>query len=148
MMRLPGRVTAAFAALLALLITLAATPSQAQNGRVQMSVTSAGFIFGVAGGQGTLVFRGKTYPIRIAGLSAGFTFGGARADLIGNAYNLRSPYDIEGTYTQGEFGIAIAGGGRAVQLRNSRGVLLALRGRQIGLQISLDLSGMQISMRR
>jgi hypothetical protein len=124
----------------------ATVPSQAETGRVRLNITKAGFIIGVGGGTGTLVFRGRSYPLSVGGLSVG-TLGAASADLVGRAYNLRRAQDIAGTYTAIGAGAAIGGGAAAARLRNSNGVVLELRGRQVGLQVSLNLSGMSLAMR-
>jgi hypothetical protein len=39
-----------------------ATPALAEVGAVSVVFTKGGFIVGVGGGQGVLVFRGKRYP--------------------------------------------------------------------------------------
>jgi hypothetical protein len=44
-------------------------------------------------------------------------------------------------------GLAIAGGARVARLRNANGVVLELRGRQVGFEVSIDLSGMTVSLR-
>ena len=50
------------------------------------------------------------------------TVGVTSTDLVGRAYNLRSPSDIAGTYTSVGGGVVLAGGVRLVRLRNSNGV--------------------------
>ena len=60
---------------------------------------------------------------------------------------MRSASDIAGVYTAAAAGVAVAGGRKVARLRNSKGVLLTLRGRQVGLEFALDLSGMEISLR-
>jgi lipid-binding SYLF domain-containing protein len=141
----------AAAALLALAAIATATPSQARGrgttGTVQIDVGKAGFIVGVQGGTGVLRFRGRSYPLSIGGIGIGATIGASRALLAGTAQNLRSPGDIVGTYSQVGAGLAVIAGGKTAQLRNERGVVLNLRGRQVGVEFSLDLSGMVISMR-
>jgi hypothetical protein len=59
---------------------------------------------------------------------------------------MRSAADIVGTYTAVSASVAVAGGGKVATLQNSNGVILHLRGRQIGLEASLSLSGMTLSM--
>jgi hypothetical protein len=113
---------------------------------VRFRVVKAGFIFGAGGGSGTLVFHGRSYPLSIGGLSVG-TIGAASADVVGRAHNLRRPQDIAGTYTAVGAGVAVAGGGTAARLRNANGVVMELRGRQVGLEASLNLSGITVSMR-
>jgi hypothetical protein len=122
------------------------TPAEASTGQVSIHIFSAGFIVGVSGGNGTLVFRGQSFPLRIGGISAGATIGASGTDLVGTASNMQAPGDIVGTYSAVGAGLSIAGGRKATQMSNGRGVILRLRGRQIGFMFSLDLAGMNINM--
>jgi hypothetical protein len=132
----------------AALATGAFVPSaEAATGSVSLSIVSAGFIFGMSGGSGLLTFQGHQYPLSIGGISAGATIGASGTDLVGTASHLRSPGDIQGIYSAIGAGLAVAGGRTAAQLSNANGVVLRLRGRQIGFMFSLDLSGMSISIR-
>jgi lipid-binding SYLF domain-containing protein len=121
-------------------------PAEAATGSVSMHIASAGFIFGVTGGSGTLTFRGRQYPLRIGGISAGALIGASATDLVGTASNLHAPGDIAGIYSAVGAGMAVAGGRSATQLSNANGVVLRLRGRQVGFSFSIDLSGMSISL--
>jgi len=60
---------------------------------------------------------------------------------------MHNPSDIEGIYSSIGAGLAVAGGRSVAQLTNARGVVLRLRGRQVGFMFSLDLSGMTIGLR-
>jgi hypothetical protein len=123
-------------------------PSHAQSsGRIRIEVVSGGFIIGGSGGSGTLTVGSKSYPLSIGGLSLGVTIGLARARLHGQVYNLRNVRDIEGTYSAMDAGYAFVGGRKTARLRNSRGVILELRGRQVGIEATLDVSGIQISLK-
>jgi len=134
-------------ALIAAAMLLAAVPSSnAATGSVRITVTRAGFIVGVGGGSGTLRFANRSYPLSVGGVSVG-TLGVSQTDLVGRAYHLRRPEDIVGTYTAVGAGLAVAGGARVARLRNANGVVLELRGRQVGFEVSIDLSGMNVSMR-
>ena len=121
--------------------------AQAATGSISLHLFSAGFIFGVGGGSGVLTFGGKQYPLTLGGISAGATIGVSGADLVGTASHIHDPHDIEGIYTAIGAGVAVAGGAEAVSLRNARGVVLRLRGRQVGFKISFALSGMSISLK-
>lgn len=134
---------AVFAA--AAMLIVATLPSQADNGTVRLRVTSAGFIVGAGGGTGTLSFHGRSYPLRLGGVSVGM-IGISSADLVGRARNLRQASDIAGTYTAVGAGLAIAGGAATARLQNANGVVLEVRGTKVGFSASLDLSGLQISM--
>src|SRR5215468_5984667 len=127
------------------MLMTAAAPSFAETGSVRITVTKAGFIVGVGGGSGVLQFRGTTYRLRVGGISAG-TIGVASADLVGTASNLRTAADIAGSYTAVGASVAVAGGAKTARLQNSNGVILVLRGAQVGLELSLNLSGVSISL--
>jgi hypothetical protein len=122
------------------------SPAEAASGSISIRIVSAGFIFGASVGSGILRFQGHDFPLRVGGISAGATIGASGTDLVGTASHLRQPADIEGIYSAIGAGLSIAGGRSAAQLTNARGVLLRLRGRQIGLMFSIDLSGMSISL--
>jgi hypothetical protein len=136
---------AIFALAAVFLLALPSIADAQSTGTVRFRVAKAGFIIGVGGGSGVLNFRGRTYPLRVDGLSAG-TIGVAQADMVGTARNLRQASDIVGTYSAAGAGIAVAGGGSSVRLQNANGVVLDLRGRQAGFQASLGVGGVTISM--
>jgi hypothetical protein len=121
-------------------------PAEAATGQVALHIASAGFIFGLSGGSGTLTFRGSRYPLSIGGIRAGALIGISAADLVGTASNLHAPGDIAGIYSAVGAGLSVAGGRTAAQLSNANGVVLRLRGRQIGFSFSIDLAGMSISL--
>src|SRR5689334_5614176 len=100
-------------AIAAATVMFAASPSlsYADTGTVRITASKAGFIVGVGGGSGTLSFHGKTYPLRVGGISLG-TIGVAKAELVGRASHMRSPSDIAGTYTAVSASVAIAGGAK------------------------------------
>ena len=70
------RLLTAVVALCAMSTLGAVSPSHAQTtGNVRIEIVSAGFILGLESGRGTLTYRGKQYPLRIGGVSAGATIG-------------------------------------------------------------------------
>ncbi|HWP26850.1 MAG TPA: hypothetical protein VNL39_10955 [Xanthobacteraceae bacterium] len=122
----------------------AQTPPVAE---IHIEFVSGGFIVGATAGSGTLIYQGKRYPLSVGGVRAGALIGLSKAELAGRVYNLNNVADIAGTYGAAEAGYAVVGGRRTAKLRNNKGVLLELRGRQTGLDFSLDLSGMVISLK-
>jgi hypothetical protein len=128
------------------MLTGAPSRSYAETGSVRMKIAKVGFIVGVGGGSGTLTFKGKHYRLNIGGVSAG-TIGVSELQLVGTASNLRTAADIAGVYSAASAGIAVAGGGQAATLQNSNGVVLTLRGRQVGFSANLSVSGLEISLR-
>lgn len=125
-----------------------AAPVAAADGTIQLEIYKAGFIVGGAGGSGKLKYKGKQYPLSIGGISLGATIGVSKAELLGEVSNLKKLSDIEGTYTAAEAGLALAGGAKTAELTNSKGVVLKVKGKQIGIELSLDLSGMQIALKK
>jgi hypothetical protein len=129
----------------AVVLASATLPSQADNGRVRIKITKAGFIVGFGGGEGVLNFKGRNYPFRVSGISGG-TIGVAHMDLIGTAYHLKRPTDIAGSYTAGSASIAVVGGAKVARVQNANGVVLELHGAQVGLELSLNVGGATITM--
>jgi hypothetical protein len=118
------------------------------DGTIAFEIFKAGFIVGGSGGSGTLNYKGTTYPLDIGGVSLGATIGISKAELVGEVYNLKNPEDITGTYSAAQAGFAVAGGEKVADLRNSKGVQIKVKGKQVGLALEADLSGLQISHKK
>jgi len=135
----------AVAAAVTLMLLAVPSPSEAATGRVHAKLLKVGFIVGAGGGNGTLTFQGRRYPLRFGGISIG-TIGVAGVELVGTASHLRTAADIAGSYTAVGAGFAFVGGAKVARLQNARGVVLQLRGVQIGLDLSLNLSGITVGI--
>src|SRR5262249_27371088 len=129
----------------AVVLASATLPSLADAGRVRIKVTKAGFIVGFGGGEGVLHFKGRNYPFRVSGISAG-TIGVSHMDLIGTASNLRRPTDLAGSYSAGSASVSVVGGAKVARLQNQNGVILEVHGAQVGVELSLNLGGATITM--
>ena len=123
-----------------------ATPTLAEIGAVSVVFTKGGFIVGVGGGQGVLIFRGKRYPFTVSGMSVGLTIGASTTKFVGRALNLRSPGDLAGGYSVAGAGGALAAGAGGVQLQNGKGVILQLSGPKVGVEASAAVGGVTITM--
>ena len=121
--------------------------AQAGTCGISFSVLKAGWVIGGSGGRGVLRCPGRTYPISIGGISAGFVFGASETRFDGRATFNGSPYNVAGVYGAGGAGAAVGVGAQVIALVNEKGSTLTLTGRQVGLQINADLSGLAISMR-
>ena len=144
------RKVAIYAALVASLAGVAgfSTPSRAETGQVAVVFTKGGFIVGVGGGEGVLLYRGHKYPFTVSGMSVGFTIGASTTKMVGRALNLRGPESLEGSYAVGGEGGAIAAGAGAVQLQNGNGVILQLSGPKVGAELSAAVGGVTIALKR
>lgn len=139
------------AALMALTVVFAAagasSAAHADGGTISFRVLKGGWFIGASGGSGWLVFHGQRYPISIGGLSAGLVFGASETYFAGSVSHINSPYDVSGIYGAAGAGAAVGAGGQMIVLRNEKGAVLTLTGRQVGLQVNIDLSGLSISVR-
>jgi hypothetical protein len=138
-MRFSSGFRAALIALFALISADISSAAHADSGTIQIWELKGGWIIGASGGGGTLIFHGRRYPLSIGGLSAGLVFGASETRLYGRVSNIRYPSDVAG--------VALLVGARAIVLRNEKGAVLTLSGRQVGLIANADLSGLAISLR-
>lgn len=139
------------AAIVAGALAGAAPASMAQgkpDATIAFDIFKAGFIVGGSGGSGTLNYKGKSYPLNIGGVSLGATIGVTKAELHGEVYGLKNVADVTGTYTAAQAGFAVAGGNKVADLRNAKGVRMKVRGKQVGLALEADLSGLQIELKK
>jgi hypothetical protein len=146
-MRISHRFRAGLIALMALVGSSVSSEAYADSGTIRISVVKGGWFIGASGGSGTLTFHGRTYPLSIGGLSAGLVFGASQTYLIGRVSNITRPSDVAGVYGAVGAGAAIGAGAGAIVLRNEKGALLQMQGRQVGLIANVDLSGLAISLR-
>ena len=82
----------------------------------------------------------------------GGTIGASTTKLVGQAFNLRGPESIEGTYGAVGVGGALAGGAGSVRLRNTNGVItnaviLQLSGPKVGVELSVAAAGVSIRLK-
>ena len=121
--------------------------AQDGTGTIEFEVIKGGIGVGGQSGEGTLSYQGEEHALTIGGVTVGATLGVTKAELEGSVSGLQSVEDIEGIYTQGEAAAAVGGGVSGIVMQNSKGVELELTGREEGILASLDLGGMEISLK-
>jgi hypothetical protein len=136
-----------FLALIAMVVVSLSSTARADSGTIRISVLKGGWFIGASGGGGTLTFQGRRYPLSIGGLDLGLVFGASQTYLAGTVSNIYRPSDVAGVYGAGGAGAAIGRGVRAIVLTNQKGAVLQLSGRQTGLMLNADLSGLAITLR-
>ncbi len=146
-MRISHRFRTGLIALIAVVGASVSSAAYADSGSISIRIFKAGFVIGGSAGSGVLNFHGSNYPLSIGGLSYGFTFGASETRFHGTVSNIRRPSDIEGVYAQAGAGAAAVRGAQAVVLTNQRGAVLTLTGAQSGLIVSVDLSGLALSLK-
>ena len=138
---------AACFALIAFTAVAATTTARADEGSIRFRIVKAGFVIGGSAGSGVLTFHGRSYPVSIGGISYGFTFGASETWFHGRVSHINRPSDVAGVYGAAGAGGTIGRGARGIVLTNEKGAVLALSGRQAGLMVNADLSGMAISLK-
>lgn len=122
--------------------------NQTPSGTVQMSQVQAAFIGSGATGDGTLRFRGRTYPFSVSGLGVG-GIGVSTVEATGEVYDLAKADDFEGAYVQGRYGFALGEeSGGALWLKNDKGVVMRLKTKRTGLMLSLGGDAVVITLKR
>ncbi|WP_112609271.1 hypothetical protein ACK83U_18500 [Rhizobium sp. WW22] len=124
-----------------------ASAAHADSGTIRFSVYKAAFFVGGSGGEGTLTFHGKRYPISIGGISGGLAFGASKTYFQGTVRNIRRARDVAGVYGAAGGGGAVGKGAQMIVMTNDKGAKLELTGRQVGLQVNADISGLSVTMK-
>ena len=124
-----------------------ASAAHADSGTIRFAVYKAAFFVGGSGGEGTFTFHGKTYPISIGGVSGGLAFGVSKTYFHGTVRHIRRARDVTGVFGAAGGGGTLGKGAQVIVMTNDKGAQLELTGKQVGLQVNADLSGMAISLR-
>ena len=146
-MRLSSRFRAVIVALITLACAAASTAARADSGQISLWELKGGWFIGGSAGGGTLLFHGRRYPLSVGGVSAGLVFGGSETRLQGTVTNIWRPSDVAGVYAAAGAGVAIGVGARVIVLKNEKGAVLRLSGRQIGLLANADVTGLVIGLK-
>jgi len=136
----------AFAAIAAAGVGLAGV-AHADSGTIRFSVYKAAFFIGGSGGEGTLTFHGRHYPVSIGGISGGLAFGASKTYFQGTVRHIRRAQDVTGVYGAAGGGGAVGKGAQMIVMTNEKGAQLELSGKQVGLQVNADISGMSITVK-
>ncbi|MCX5518805.1 hypothetical protein OSH10_10185 [Kaistia defluvii] len=146
-MMISSRIRAVAVAAIAAGAVSLSSAAHADSGTIRFSVYKAAFFVGGSGGDGTLTFHGRRYPISIAGLSGGIAFGASKTNFRGTVRNIRRASDVTGVYGAAGGGGAIGRGAQVIVMTNEKGARLELSGKQVGLQVNADLSGLAITVK-
>ncbi|TIT75441.1 MAG: hypothetical protein E5W57_22495, partial [Mesorhizobium sp.] len=112
-----------------------ASAAHADSGTIRFSVYKAAFFIGGSGGEGTLTFHGRRYPISIGGISGGLAFGASKTYFQGTVRHIRRARDVTGVYGAAGGGGALGKGAQVIVMTSDKGAELELTGRQVGLQV-------------
>jgi len=129
--------------LVAALAGLAA--AQSETGTLKLTDGSVAAGLGFSWGKGTLTYAGKTYPVKIEGLSVG-EVGLSRATAVGTVSNLKKVADFSGNYVAAGAGATAAGGADITVMRNQNGVVIELKSTTQGATLKLGVDGVRLTL--
>ena len=101
---------------------------------------------GFSWGGGTLTYQGKTYGVKVEGLSVG-EIGIVRATARGEVFDLKRVEDFPGNYTAASAGATVGGGVSTAIMRNQNGVEIRLTSTTQGASLKLAASGIKLTLR-
>ena len=130
----------------ALVAALAGVSSaQAKKATLTLSDGSVAAGIGFTWGKGTLAYAGKTYPVKVEGLSVG-EVGVTRATAKGTVSNLTKVDDFSGNYVAVGAGATAAGGADVAVMKNQNGVVIELQSTTQGASLKLGAEGLRLTL--
>jgi hypothetical protein len=119
--------------------------AQSRTGTLRLSDGSIAAGVGFSWGKGTLTYKGKTYPVKVEGLSVG-EVGVMRATAVGTVSNLAKLSDFSGTYVAVGAGATVGGGAGVTVMRNQNGVVIEVTSTTQGASLKLGVDGVRLAL--
>lgn len=140
-------VSIALAGIVALLAAPALADEKKPDATLRLSEGTVAAGIGWSWGHGELNYGGKTYKVKIEGLTVA-EVGITKAVATGNVYNLTNIADFDGVYAAaGTEGTAGKGAGVS-SLRNSKGVVINLKSETKGANVKVAAEGLKLSVEK
>jgi len=119
----------------------------AQSGTGTLRLTDGSIAAGVgfSWGKGTLAYGGKTYTVKVDGLSVG-EVGVSRATAVGTVKNLKNLADFSGNYVAAGAGATAGGGADVAVMRNENGVVIEMKSTTQGANLKLGIDGVRLTL--
>lgn len=131
--------------LVAVLAGLAVAQGSKPDASLQLSDGSVAAGIGFTWGKGTLSYKGKTYPVKVDGLSAG-AVGVTRATAKGNVFHLAKLEDFSGNYAAVGAEATVGGGVGTAVMRNENGVVIELNSTTQGASLMVGAAGIRLTL--
>ena len=137
----------AVGSLVSLLLGLALAQDKKPDATLTLSEGSVAVGIGWTWGKGTLSYQGKTYALKVEGLSVG-EVGVTRATAAGNVFGLKKLADFNGTYAAGAAGGTVGGGAGISAMKNQNGVVIELKSTTQGANLKLAAEGVKLTLEK
>ncbi len=131
--------------LVAALAGLAIAQGKSADATLTLSDGSVAAGIGFSWGKGTLTYAGKTYPVKVEGLSVG-EIGVRRATAKGVVSNLARLDDFSGNYVAVGAEATAAGGAGVTVMRNQNGVIVEMTSTTQGASLKLGAEGIRLTL--
>jgi hypothetical protein len=102
---------------------------------------------GYSWGTGKLVYKGKTYPVVVDGLTV-VTAGVSSIAASGTVMHLSKLEDFDGNYTAAAAGATVGGGAGGLTMSNQNGVEVSLHAKTRGVSFTAGVSGVKLSIKK
>ena len=135
----------AVGSLVAALAGLAAAQGKEAKATLALSEGSVAAGIGFSWGKGALSYGGKTYSVKVQGLSVG-EVGVTRATAKGDVSNLAKLEDFSGNYVAVGAGATAAGGAGVTVMRNQNGVIVEMTSTTQGASLKLGAEGIRLTL--
>lgn len=136
-----------FGAVALLAMVASGAAQDAESGRVEIVTRSIAIVGGGGRGDGTLTLPdGRTYKFSVEGFTVA-SLGVSKTVAEGRVSHMKSVRDFEGNYTVLEAGGSLGAGGGALRMRNHNGVVMDLVATQVGVSLTLGVSGMTVKVK-
>jgi hypothetical protein len=112
---------------------------------VELTGKSVAVGVGYSWGDGTLSFKDAKHHFHIKGLSVA-DVGATSMSATGSVYHLQKLTDFSGAYVAVAAGAAVGGGGNAVYLKNSKGVILVVLVKETGLRFDFSAGTVKVAL--
>jgi hypothetical protein len=135
----------AVGSLVSLLGGLALAQAKKPDATLTLTEGTVAVGIGFSWGKGSLAYKGKTYPVKVEGLSVG-EVGVNRATALGNVYKLTKLADFDGNYVAGGAEATVGGGAGITAMKNQNGVVIELKSTTQGASLKLAAEGLKLSV--
>lgn len=135
------------AGFLALFAGAALAEEKKVDATLRLSEGSFAAGIGWSWGHGTMSYKGKTYKVKIEGLSVG-EVGLTNVKAKGNVYNLNKLEDFDGVYASGGAAATAGKGAGASALTNANGVSILLTSVTKGANLKIAAEGLKLQIEK
>ena len=131
-------------------LTSFAVAAEKQDATLRLSFKSVAVGVGFSSGSGTLTYKGKSYPVKVKGLSVG-KVGITSSSAYGEVFNLKHLQDFNGHYDvggAGTRGVTVGAGKSGTLMSNQAGVIVRVSSTQQGVSVNATGGGVDMQLQR